>query len=256
MASNIPAPAGYQHLEVVIKILPAHIPSWRVEPKEPGRHASNCACVLTWRAWRITAAMIAKQAAKALGAPFFDEPPPSGPGARARDARKMVDWVWISVCSLKVLSRSSTLTSLKPATRARLGFLCTSLCLLSGLPGVQARCRLSGNLQLPNLKSMRSSCCSTACITASCIPRCQSNMKTEMALRTHLRKGLSNASPDQRASIPNIRLPKSAEEAKLHYKPGPSEEWCVRASLYRWTQQSGEASRQQEGTLEATQRAP
>ena len=51
-------------------------------------------------------------------------------------------------------------------------------------------------------------------------------MKTEMALRTHLRKGLCDASPEQRASIRNIRLPESAEEAKLHYKPGPSEEWC------------------------------
>ena len=51
-------------------------------------------------------------------------------------------------------------------------------------------------------------------------------MKTEMALRTHLRTGLCDASAEQRASISNIRLPESPEEAKLHYKPGPSEEWC------------------------------
>ena len=194
-----------------------------------------------------------KQAAKALGAPFFDEPPPSGPGARARGARKMVDigldfsmlpegpvafehidifeagnpgkvgvfvyeplsdeWATASPSTVRPLREPSVV---KPYEHEIILLL--------------YRKHYSLIYDFSKVSSLRSKKLPVEMQRGTThwhtCPRCQSNMKTEMALRTHLRTGLCDASPEQRASISNIRLPESPEEAKLHYKPGPSEEWC------------------------------
>ena len=259
LTANIPAPAGLPRDGGCYQQLPEHLRFgeqgvWN--PKNMHDHRCFEYCIRAHVAdvgrW---SAEERKQAALLKGLPFFDEPAPKGRGAALRDFRKMVD-IGLDFSVLPTTHVSfEDIDNFEGSNPDKVGvFVYEPMSVEWSVlgpstvrplrePSVEKpyehevillvfRNHYSLIYNFSQTSSLRSkhlpdemrkqTCCWHTC------PRCQRNMKTEESLKQHLRRGLCNASPEERSARPNIRLAASEEEAKLHshYKPASSAEWA------------------------------
>ncbi|CAE7855129.1 unnamed protein product [Symbiodinium microadriaticum] len=173
-------------------------------------------------------------AAKARGPPFYDEPAPLGPGSMLRDKRKMVD-IGLDF-------------SMLPQGRVAFEDIDRFEVCNSGKVGVYVYEPLSVEWSVLGPSTVRP-------LREPSVDKpyqheiilllhrkhysliynfSQTSSLRSQNLPEEMRRGSQNApaqefcdaSPEQRASAPSIRLPENFQEAKLHYKPGSSAEWA------------------------------
>ena len=256
LTANIPAPAGLPPSGGCYQDLPVHLRGGNQGIWNPRNVDHKCfeLCVRAHVAdvgqW---SPQNRKEAAKARGAPFYDEPAPLGPGSARRDARKMVD-VGLDFSTLPDGPVSfQDIDNFEAGNSGKVGvYVYEPMSVEWSVQGPSTvrplrepsvekpyeheivlllhRGHYSLIYNFSQTSSLRSSNLPPEMRRATThwhtCPRCQRNMKTEMSLKLHMRRGLCNASPEERGALPNIRLPSTADEAKLYYKPGPSAEWA------------------------------